>query len=89
VVILTSRNDHIVSEIGIITANERSLHYSDVAKIIDQLQDAMCDEDESRIRQLLIAAPLDYQPKNVVISTENHNIAFVVMSRKSIIIRLL
>ena len=46
----------------ILTANERSLHYSDVAKIIDQLKDAMCDEDEAKIRQILIAAPLDYKP---------------------------
>tara|TARA_R110000850_G_scaffold120102_1_gene237474 strand:- start:545 stop:1198 length:654 start_codon:yes stop_codon:yes gene_type:complete len=46
----------------ILTANERSLHYSDVAKIIAQLKDAMRDEDETKIRQLLIAAPLDYQP---------------------------
>ncbi|ARD44162.1 nucleoside-diphosphate sugar epimerase/dehydratase [Colwellia sp. PAMC 21821] len=48
----------------IFTANERSLHYSDVAKIIHQLKSAMCDEDEAQIRQILIAAPLDYQPKN-------------------------
>ena len=51
----------------ILTANERSLHYTDVAKIIDQLKDAMRDEDEAKIRQLLIAAPLDYQPN------ENNN----------------
>ena len=51
----------------ILTANERSLHYSDVAKIIDELKDAMRDEDEAKIRQLLIAAPLDYQP------SENNN----------------
>ncbi len=51
----------------ILTANERSLHYTDVAKIIDELKDAMRDEDEAKIRQLLIAAPLDYQPN------ENNN----------------
>ncbi len=48
----------------ILTANERSLHWSDVAKIIDQLKDAMRNEDEKKIRELLIAAPLDYQPSS-------------------------
>ncbi len=48
----------------ILTANERSLHYSDVAKIIDQLIEAMRDKDEVKIRQILVAAPLDYQPTN-------------------------
>jgi FlaA1/EpsC-like NDP-sugar epimerase len=46
----------------ILTANERSLHWSEVAIIIDQLKDAMRDEDEDKIRQLLIDAPLEYQP---------------------------
>lgn len=48
----------------ILTANERSLHWSDLAKIINQLKDAMRDEDEQKIRELLIAAPLDYQPSS-------------------------
>ena len=46
----------------ILTASERSLHHSDVAKIIDHLKDAMRDEDEAKIRQILMDAPLDYQP---------------------------
>lgn len=46
----------------ILTANERSLHWTDVAMILDQLKGAMLDENEERIRQILIAAPLDYQP---------------------------
>jgi FlaA1/EpsC-like NDP-sugar epimerase len=54
----------------ILTANERSLHYSDVAKIIDQLKDAMCEEDEAKIRQILIAAPLDYKPTVETITKE-------------------
>ena len=60
----------------ILTANERSLHYNDVAIIIDQLKVAMRDEDEAKIRQLLIAAPLDYQPTNVAVTKQKppHNI---------------
>ncbi len=54
----------------ILTANERSLHHSDVAIIIEQLKAAMRDEDETKIRQLLIAAPLDYQPTNVTVTKE-------------------
>ena len=54
----------------ILTANERSIHWTDVAKIIDQLKDAMRDEDETKIRQLLIAAPLDYQPAANSVKTE-------------------
>ena len=54
----------------ILTANERSLHHSDVAKIIDQLKDAMCEEDEAKIRQILIAAPLDYKPTVETITKE-------------------
>ena len=46
----------------ILTANERSLHYSAVDVIIEQLKEAMREEDEAKIRELLIAAPLDYQP---------------------------
>ncbi len=46
----------------ILTANERSLHWTDVAIILDQLKGAMLDENEERIRQILIAAPLDYEP---------------------------
>ena len=55
----------------ILTANERSLHYNDVAEILAQLKAAMRNEDEATIRQLLIAAPLDYQPAKRKSSIEN------------------
>ena len=55
----------------ILTANERSLHYNEVAEILAQLKAAMRNEDEVTIRQLLIAAPLDYQPEKSKSSIEN------------------
>ena len=55
----------------ILTANERSLHYNEVAEILAQLKAAMRNEDEATIRQLLIAAPLDYQPAKSKSSIEN------------------
>jgi len=46
----------------ILSANERSLPWIEVTKIISNLNDAMREEDVSKIRQLLIDAPLGYQP---------------------------
>jgi FlaA1/EpsC-like NDP-sugar epimerase len=46
----------------ILSANERSLPWAEVTKIISNLNKAMREEDVSKIRQLLIDAPLDYQP---------------------------
>jgi len=46
----------------ILSANERSLPWADVAKIISDLTDAMREEDVSTIKKLLIKAPLGYQP---------------------------
>ncbi len=48
----------------ILTANERSLSWPDVKKILNELNDAMRDEDLDRLRQILLQAPLDYQPDN-------------------------
>ena len=46
----------------ILRANEYSLPWADVAKMISQLTDAMRDEDVSKIRSLLQEFPLEYQP---------------------------
>lgn len=46
----------------ILSANERSLCWPDVIDILDQLIDAMKNEDEAGIRQVLIKAPLGYSP---------------------------
>jgi len=46
----------------ILSANERSLPWAEVAKIISNLTDAMREEDVNKIKQLLMAAPLEYQP---------------------------
>ena len=46
----------------ILSANERSIPWVEVTKIISNLNEAMRDEDVQKIRQLLIDAPLDYQP---------------------------
>jgi len=46
----------------ILSANERSLPWPDVAKIISDLTEAMREEDVSKIKKLLIKAPLGYQP---------------------------
>jgi len=51
----------------ILSANERSLPWADVTKIIDNLTNAMREEDVPKIKQLLIQAPLGYQPNPVSI----------------------
>ncbi|MFT5756067.1 MAG: FlaA1/EpsC-like NDP-sugar epimerase [Alteromonadaceae bacterium] len=50
----------------ILRANERYLPWADVAKILDNLTVAMSNADIPKIRQLLIDAPLGYQPDNSV-----------------------
>lgn len=47
----------------ILTANEHSIPYLEVNQILGNLVDAMTDENIEKIRQLLMAAPLGYQPK--------------------------
>ena len=46
----------------ILRANEYSLPWPDVAKMISQLTDAMRDENVTKIRELLMEFPLEYQP---------------------------
>ena len=46
----------------ILKANEFSLPWPDVAKMIDQLTDAMRDENVEKIRELLQEFPLEFQP---------------------------
>lgn len=46
----------------ILKANEYSVPWADVAKMIAQLTDAMRDENVSQIKTLLMDFPLDYQP---------------------------
>ncbi|WP_286263322.1 polysaccharide biosynthesis protein [Thalassotalea atypica] len=46
----------------ILTASERSISWSEVMKLLNQLTDAMEEENVSAIRQLLMDAPLGYAP---------------------------
>ena len=48
----------------ILRANEYSLPWPDVAKMISQLTDAMRDEDVAKIRELLVEFPIEYQPNS-------------------------
>jgi FlaA1/EpsC-like NDP-sugar epimerase len=48
----------------ILRANEYSLPWPDVAKMISQLTDAMRDENVAKIRELLMSFPLEYQPNS-------------------------
>jgi FlaA1/EpsC-like NDP-sugar epimerase len=48
----------------ILKANEFSLPWSDVAKMISQLTDAMRNEDVPKIKALLKEFPLEYQPNS-------------------------
>lgn len=47
----------------ILTANEKSISWMEVSNILLQLTEAMEEEDISKIKQLLMEAPLGYQPK--------------------------
>ncbi|SEL39479.1 NDP-sugar epimerase, includes UDP-GlcNAc-inverting 4,6-dehydratase FlaA1 and capsular polysaccharide biosynthesis protein EpsC [Colwellia chukchiensis] len=47
----------------ILTANEQAIHHSAMRKILTQLMAAIQAEDEMEIRQILLNAPLDYQPR--------------------------
>jgi len=50
----------------ILRANEYSLPWPDVAKMISQLTDAMRNENVTKIRELLIDFPLEYQPNSSI-----------------------
>ncbi|WP_448546976.1 polysaccharide biosynthesis protein [Thalassotalea fusca] len=47
----------------ILTANERSLSWPEVSVILNELNDAMKAEDVSRMKRILVDAPLEYRPK--------------------------
>ncbi|WP_448567839.1 polysaccharide biosynthesis protein [Thalassotalea ganghwensis] len=47
----------------ILTANERSLSWPEVNRILNDLNDAMRAEDIDRLKAILLKAPLDYQPQ--------------------------
>ncbi|GLX78785.1 nucleoside-diphosphate sugar epimerase [Thalassotalea insulae] len=49
----------------ILTANEHSLTWPEVKAILDQLTDAMRDEDITKLREILQQAPLQYQPDSL------------------------
>jgi FlaA1/EpsC-like NDP-sugar epimerase len=49
----------------IFSANERSLPWAEVTKIIYNLNEAMREEDVAKIKQLLMDAPLGYQPNPI------------------------
>jgi FlaA1/EpsC-like NDP-sugar epimerase len=63
----------------ILTANERSLSWSDVSVILNDINDAMRAEDTELLRQILLAAPLEYQPENTtninVVEKDKKNIS--------------
>lgn len=48
----------------ILTANERSLPWSEVMRLLTKLTDTMQDENVAEIRKLLIDAPLGYMPED-------------------------
>ncbi|GHE89777.1 polysaccharide biosynthesis protein [Thalassotalea profundi] len=47
----------------ILTANERSLSWPEVNVILNDLNDAMRAEDVDKLKQILLNAPLEYQPE--------------------------
>ncbi|GAA5135710.1 polysaccharide biosynthesis protein [Thalassotalea piscium] len=47
----------------ILTANERSLSWPEVNVILNDLNDAMRAEDVGKLKQILLNAPLEYQPE--------------------------
>ena len=51
------------------SANEHSIPFIDVNRIVGKLIDAMTDEDIDKIKQLLMEAPLGYMPKTEAEST--------------------
>lgn len=48
----------------ILTANEHSIPWDDVQTILDHLTQAISNEDVKQIRQILLNAPLGYNPSN-------------------------
>lgn len=48
----------------ILTANEQSINWADVNRLLERITNAMKDENVSEIRQLLIDAPLGFTPES-------------------------
>ncbi|MEW6983704.1 polysaccharide biosynthesis protein [Colwelliaceae bacterium 6471] len=65
----------------ILTANEHSCSWLEISKILHRLTDAMEAEDVTKIRQLLMDAPLGYKPNNLsdnvdtIVSPEHDTVA--------------
>jgi len=64
----------------ILTANEISIPWDDVTTILDHLSQAIINEDENLIRQILVKAPLSYNPstskeKEETLSTFTDNLS--------------
>ncbi|MBL4942470.1 MAG: polysaccharide biosynthesis protein [Colwellia sp.] len=57
----------------ILRANEHSVPWPDVAKMISQLTDAMRDEDVLKIKELLMDFPLEYRPNASSSDTEKQD----------------
>jgi len=58
----------------ILTANERSLSWPDVNVILNNINNAMREEDTEKLRQILLDAPLEYSPsKKKVDETKTSN----------------
>lgn len=72
--LLIEDNAYPTSHQRILTANERSISWSEVVTILNRLTDAMEEENVSEIRQLLMDAPLDYTPETHSANTEKKSI---------------
>lgn len=70
----------------ILTANEKSISWPDVIKIISKLTDAMREEDVYKIRQILMDSPLGYQPDgNKKIREKNSETSEIENSGKALV----
>ncbi|WP_286233922.1 nucleoside-diphosphate sugar epimerase/dehydratase [Thalassotalea sediminis] len=56
----------------ILTANERSLCWPDVNRLLNQINDAMRAEDTDALRNILLNAPLEYRPEQESLENETN-----------------
>lgn len=56
----------------ILTANEKSISWHEVKLLLNKLTDIMAKEDVNNIKALLLEAPLDYQPKELITDNKPH-----------------
>ena len=59
----------------ILTANERSLSWPQVNRVLNDINNAMSAEDTEKLKQILIEAPLEYTPKTK--ETNEHDKAII------------